>query len=292
MPKSRPRPTLIHGVDFTSAPRRSKPIVVASGELQDDRFELLSIEILQSLADYEDWLRKPGPWVGGFDFPFGLPRSALIDLDWPTDWEALTRFCRRLGREGLRGALDGHRAARPVGDKYCYRRGDALAGSHSPLKLVNPPVALMFLEGACRLPEAEVTVPGMYAGDPERIALEAYPGYAVRTLFCNEGRVSYKNDVPSKQTPVRAHARHRIVDCLQSDGLKGIRLRGAARLLDSLVEDGSGDKLDAALCALQAAWGVQRRERNFGLPPMLDPVEGWIVSVPEDCIEAQCRSAG
>lgn len=275
-----PGTSLIHGVDFTSAPRPAKPIVVATGELHDDVFELLSIDDAQSLADYEAWLRRPGPWVGGFDFPFGLPRAALIDLDWPTDWELLTRHCRRLGREALRSAFDAHRAGRPVGDKYCYRRGDAVAGSHSPLKLVNPPVALMFLEGACRLPEAEVTVPGMYSGDPQRIALEAYPGYAVRRLFRDERRVSYKNDSPSKQTPARADARGRIVERLKNDGLEGIRLRADVRLVASLVQDGSGDRLDAVLCALQAAWGLQRRERNFGLPESLDPVEGWIVSVP------------
>lgn len=275
-----PGATLIHGVDFTSAPRRAKPIVVASGELGDDVFELLAIHDLQSLADYAAWLRRPGPWVGGFDFPFGLPRTALIDLDWPTDWASLTRHCRCLGREALRVAFDAHRAGRPAGDKYCYRRGDAAAGSHSPLKLVNPPVALMFLEGACRLPEAGVSVPGMYAGDPLRIALEAYPGYAVRRLFRSEGRVSYKNDSPSKRTPARTDARRRIVERLENDGLEGIRLHGDAQLIASLVQDGSGDRLDAVVCALQAAWGVQRRSRNFGLPESMDPVEGWIVSVP------------
>ena len=278
--KSAPGTSLIHGVDFTSAPRRGKPIVVASGELRDDVFELNAINDVRSLADYEAWLRKPGPWVGGFDFPFGLPRVALTDLDWPTDWAALTRYCRRLGREALRRAFDAHRAARPIGDKYCYRRGDAAAGSHSPLKLVNPPVALMFLEGACRLPEAGLTVPGMYEGDPQRIALEAYPGFGVRRLFPDEGRVSYKNDAPSKQTPARADARRRIVARLERDGLDGIRLHGDAQLISSLIQDGSGDRLDALLCALQAAWGVQRHERNFGLPTSMDPVEGWIVSVP------------
>jgi hypothetical protein len=270
----------IHGVDFTSAPRAVKPIVVASGCLRDDVFTLDGIEGLSTLPAYEEWLRRPGPWVGGFDFPFGLPRSALVELAWPTDWEALTRYCRGLGREGLRGALDAHRARRPIGDKYCYRRGDAAAGSHSPLKLVNPPVALMFLEGACRLPRAGVRVPGMYEADSERVALEAYPGFAVRRLFSGQGRLSYKNDAPSKQTPARADMRQRIVQTLVNEGLKGMRLHGEARLVDSLVQDGSGDRLDAVLCALQAAWGWQRRTSNFGLPESMDPVEGWIVSVP------------
>jgi hypothetical protein len=273
------RAPIIHGIDFTSAPRRTKPIVVASGRLRGDAFLLEEIENLPTLGAYEQWLRRPGTWVGGFDFPFGLPRTALVELGWPLDWVELTRHCRMLGRELLRTALDAHRARRPVGDKYCYRRGDAAAGSHSPLKLVNPPVALMFLEGACRFPDAGVTVPGMHAADPDRVALEAYPGHAVRNLS-GGGRLSYKNDAPGKQTPERAAARQRIVHTLRQAGLAGIRLEGEARLVESLAADASGDRLDAVLCAVQAAWGWQRREARFGLPETMDPLEGWIVSVP------------
>jgi hypothetical protein len=48
------------------------------------------------------------------------------------------------------------------------------------------------------------------------------------------------------------------------------------------VRDASGDRLDATLCAMQAAWSWQRqrRRRNFGLPRDMDPLEGWIVMVP------------
>ncbi|MDD4887517.1 MAG: DUF429 domain-containing protein, partial [Thiomonas sp.] len=47
-----------------------------------------------------------------------------------------------------------------------------------------------------------------------------------------------------------------------------------------MLLDASGDSLDAALCLLQAAWASARRTQNWGLPPQIDPVEGWIVSVP------------
>jgi len=279
MARSVPPPTF-HGIDFTSAPRRAKPIVVANGRLREDRFELLSIEDLPTFGQFEHWLHRPGPWVGGFDFPFGLPREALIDLGWPLDWVSMTRHCRSLGRAMMRQALDAHRAGRPAGRKYCFRMGDAAAGSHSPLKLVNPPVALMFLEGACRLADAEVTIPGMHLGDPQRIALEAYPGYAVRRLLPSRRRWSYKNDAPGKQTAARTAVRGRIVRLLVDEGLEGVRLRGEPPLVRSLIEDGTGDRLDAVLCALQAVWGWQHRDRNFGLPPQMDPAEGWIVTVP------------
>ena len=39
-----------------------------------------------------------------------------------------------------------------------------------------------------------------------------------------------------------------------------------------------GDLLDAVLCAVQAHWGWRRAAQNYGLPPGLDPIEGWIVS--------------
>jgi hypothetical protein len=48
-----------------------------------------------------------------------------------------------------------------------------------------------------------------------------------------------------------------------------------------LVDDASGDSLDAVLCLLQAAWGQQQfamGDRLYGLPADLDPLEGWIVS--------------
>ena len=48
------------------------------------------------------------------------------------------------------------------------------------MKLVNPPVALMFHEGARRLLAAGVHVPALAEGDRTRIALEAYPGLLVR----------------------------------------------------------------------------------------------------------------
>lgn len=281
MAAAAPVSTAIHGIDFTSAPRPAKAITVATGHWEADGLALDSMAALATFADFEAWLTRPGPWVGGFDFPFGLPREAAVDLRWPLQWVALTRYCEGLGRERFRSTLNVYRESRPVGAKYPHRRGDPLAGAHSPIKLVNPPVALMFLEGATRLRAAGVRVPGLSAGDPLRVALEAYPGYAVRRLLDTRARVSYKNDAKVKQTEsqrgVRAEIVHRIT---RDNALFGFRLRASAGLLDSLVADGSGDRLDATVCAMQAAWGWLRRRRGYGLPRGIDPIEGWIVTVP------------
>ena len=61
----------------------------------------------------------------------------------------------------------------------------------------------------------------------------------------------------------------------------GLRLKLSHAQHDALVADASGDSLDATLCLLQAAWALQQHQGGaprFGLPPDLDPLEGWIVT--------------
>lgn len=253
------------GVDFTSAPGPRKAITVARCELGSAALRLDAIEELRDFDAFESLLREPGPWIGGFDFPFGLPREMVRDLEWPEDWTKLVGFCAALSRKEWRGILDGYRATRPAGSKYAHRATDLPAGSSSPMKLVNPPVALMFHEGAPRLAEAGVHVPGLVDGDRKRIALEAYPGLLARSIV---GRESYKSDTPSKRNRARREARGRI--------LASLTLEASPAWRRLLVGDGSGDALDAVLCAAQAAGA--RRKRNFGLPACIDPVEGWITS--------------
>jgi hypothetical protein len=257
----------VYGVDFTSAPRRAKPITVAHGRLQGKALHLEKIEALETFEAFEAFLQRPGPWIGGFDFPFGLPRALVRDLGWPADWRKLVAFCDGLSRGEWRGILDGYRATRAPGSKFAHRRCDLPAGSSSPMKLVNPPVALMFHEGATRLALAGVHLPGLADGDRKRIALEAYPGLFARKVL---GRTSYKSDTRSKHTVERRDARQRV--------LKALEIKATARLKSALLDDGSGDSLDAVICASQAAWGWARRGRNFGLPARIESCEGWIVS--------------
>ena len=267
--------TAIFGVDFTSAPRSRKPITVARGRLAGGAFALEAIEPLVDWPAFERLLAAPGPWIGGFDFPFGLPREAVVDLGWPQDWPALVAHCAMLGRVPLRAAFDTYRTGRPAGRKYPHRATDLPAGSHSPIKLVNPPVALMFLEGAPRLARAGVTIPGLVAGDPRRVAVEAYPGLAARAIT----RASYKADEARKQTPERRLARAAIVSRLTRDGGPfGFAVHSTRSLQRSLVDDATGDRLDAVLAAMQAAWCLKRRARNWGLPPAIDALEGWIAT--------------
>lgn len=266
----------IYGVDFTSAPRRAKPITVASGILKKKVLGLEAVEKLETFAAFERLLARPGPWVGGFDFPFGLPCELARDLGWPQDWPALVAHCAAMDRPAFRASLDRYRASRPAGAKYVHRATDRPAGSSSPMKLVNPPVALMFHEGARRLAACDLHIPALRDRRSSKVALETYPGLLVRKQLGI--RASYKSDTRSEHTAARVSFRRRILRALRVGRPLGIRLALERGLAKALVADGSGDLLDAAICAVQAAWAWTRREANFGLPADAPAGEGWIVT--------------
>jgi hypothetical protein len=123
----------IYGVDFTCAPRAAKPITVASAFLKRNSLVVSDVEKLASFDAFERFLRRPGPWIGGFDFPFSLPRELVRDLKWPASWRALVAHCASFTREEFRRTLDAYRATRPIGRKYAHRATDLPAGSWSPL---------------------------------------------------------------------------------------------------------------------------------------------------------------
>lgn len=264
----------IYGVDFTCAPRRTKPITVATALLEKQALRVDAIERLETFAAFEEFLARPGPWIGGFDFPFGMPQELVRDLEWPADWKSLVGHCAAMTRTQLRAALDDYRGSRPTGKKYAHRATDFPAGSSSPMKLVNPPVALMFHEGAPRLLAAGVHVPALADGDRARVALEAYPGLLARKQLGI--RDSYKSDTRSEHTPGRKAARKRILEALKAGQPLDVKLNLSQRLEREIQWDGSGDLLDAAICATQAAWAA--RQPNYGLPAEGLRGEGWIVS--------------
>lgn len=268
-------PVKIYGVDFTSAPCARKQITVAVGRPNGKRLLIMELERLADFASFEKMLERPGPWVAGFDFPFGLARQAVVDLCWPLAWADLVAHCKTLGRAEFKRLLDAYRQSRPAGDRYAKRRGDAASGAHPSVKLVNPPVGYMFLEGASRLAAAGLHVPGLRTANTTRVALEAYPGLLVRRLGLKD---SYKSDAPGRWTRVRKAARAQILAELQAGRPLGIQLQLDAGLENEILEDGAGDSLDAVICAIQAHWGLLREDANYGLPTGVDPVEGWIVS--------------
>lgn len=264
---------LLAGVDFTCSPSAKKPVTVALGQRDGERLQLATIESFASLDRFEAWLATPGPWLGAFDFPFGLPRD-FVDANrlGATCAEVIAAVRARCPtRVAWRAFIDAWGNSRPAGTRLLHRRTDRASevASTSPLQTRYVPVGFMYYEGVARLVRAGVTLPGLHAGDAARVALEGYPR---RLAHAAIGQRSYKN----ADLPDRADARAAIVAALESgtaDASPALRLDAALRR--SLVADASGDRLDAVLCLVQAARASARAD--FGLPPAIDPVEGWIV---------------
>ncbi len=266
--------TALAGVDFTSRPTRAKPIAVALGRAVPGGVALERIERHASFETFTAWLCTPGPWLGVFDLPFGLPRELVVALGWPQQWLALMRHYAALDRKAIRDAFKAFCDARPAGSKFAHRATDGPAGSSPSMKWVNPPVAWMLHAGVPLLIEAGLHLPALHDGDATRVALEGYPGLFARELV---GRRPYKSDTRAQQTPERRAARVDIVDALQQGRTRlGLRLELDSAQRNALIEDARGDSLDATLCLLQAAWANLRP--GDGLPADVDPLEGWIVT--------------
>ena len=265
---------VLAGVDFTSRPTRRKPITVALGHRAGSDVHLDRIDHHASFDGLAAWLATPGPWLGVFDLPFGLPRELVLALGWPERWDALMSHYAGLTRTQVRAEFAAFCAARPAGAKFAHRASDGPAGASPSMKWVNPPVAYMLHAGVPLLRAAGVHLPGLQPGDPDRIALEGYPGLLAREVL---GRRSYKSDTSVKQTPERRAARIDLVAALaRGETRLAQRLVLAPAQRDALVEDASGDRLDAVLCLVQAAWASARPDH--GLPAAIDPLEGWIVT--------------
>lgn len=270
------------GCDFTSAPSRRKPVTLAVGRTDRGRVILDGVERFETLDAWSQRLAAPGPWVGGFDLPFGLPRELVAAVGWPSDWSACMAHYAGLSREAIRDTFAAFCDARPAGGKFAHRATDGPAGSSPSMKWINPPVAFMLHAGVPRLIAAGVTLPGLHAGDGTRVGLEAYPGLLARSVL---GNASYKSDDRAKQTPDRLIARKTLVNALENGQAPlltalGLRLKLTHAQRDALADDPSGDSLDAVLCLLQAAWAEQQHRAGhprWGLP-VFDPLEGWIVT--------------
>mgnify|MGYP002780943005 FL=1 len=264
----------IIGVDFTSRPRKTKPIVCAVCELKGERLELQEMKVLESFTVFDDFLNIKGEWLCGIDAPFSQPRKLIEDLNLPLSWSGYVKAFAEMGQEGFVECLNAYRENQPSGQKEHLREVDKRAKAISPMKLYGVPVGKMFFELAPRLLGTSLNIPILRPTPDTRTVVEVYSSLVARSLI---GRRSYKSDVKEQQTRARAEARADLVRMLGSSKLQdsyGITLTLTQKQRVSLANDTKGDVLDACLAAIQTAW-VHHRE-NFGIPENVDRLEGWL----------------
>ena len=266
----------IYGLDFTSAPGRKKPLIALGCRLEDGSLRIEGSQTLTDFDGFEGFLRTPGPWVCGMDFPFGQPRSLIEALGWPAGWGGYVGEVGRLPKDEFEDRIRADMATRPPGSKWRYRLADRRSHSSSAMMLFRVPVGKMFYQGAPRLLASGVRVEPCRRNEDARVAVEAYPAVVARRFL---GRTAYKRDtVPD--APERRSARETLLTGLESRGLQ--KIYGFTVEIDDpwkreFVADPSADALDSLLCAVQAAWAYSRRDDNYGVPPECDTDEGWIV---------------
>ena len=264
------------GIDFTSAPSRSKPLACAVAHTEGAHLMLDAIFAMDSLECFGNLLLCEGPWIAGMDFPFGLPRDFVEPLDWPRKWCGYVDAAASLERAEFKDLARSVASRREPGERYSLREVDRLAGAASPMNVTRPPVGLMFHAGAPSLLASGATVLPVHAGDPQRTVVEAYPKLVAQALI---GRRPYKDEAAVEPGEPRSEARAELLRALAGEPLEhsyGLRLVGLDAYEDDLRRDARADGLDAVMCAVQAAWAWQMRDEGYGLPPLGDADEGWI----------------
>lgn len=266
----------ILGLDFTSAPRKSKPITVAHGTLTGNRLAITSLARVPDFDGVRVLLSSRGPWIAGLDFPFGVPRKFLEAVGWSGEWAEQAERVSRMTKGEFESVLLAFKAGQPVGQKEPLRRTDRTTKAKSPLKLNNPPVGKMYFEGVRLLLDSEASVLPCRPSESERIICESYPAVPARLLI---GQATYKNDTKKKQTVSQLEARQSIlrgISTPQFEHSYHISVSIDPVVVGAAISDPTGDSLDAILACIQVASASLDSAGRFYIPKDVDPCEGWI----------------
>ena len=269
--------TRIFGIDFTSAPRNSKAITVAEGRLCYKVLTIANIFDLVSLEQLSEFLKMPGPWITAIDFPFGQPRKLVLDCGWPSSWQGYVKHVSLMGKQKFENTLRNYRDPE-TGRCRLLRETDKKANSRSPMQLDFTPVAKMFFVGAPLLARAPCAVVPFRRGHADvGTVVEGYPKLVAAKAV---GKSVYKSNFRSRGSVAQTEVRKSILQWIHSKEAQeryGFIVKLNDTVANKCLHDLKGDKLDAALCAMQAAWAWTQRRDRYGIPDHCDQLEGWIV---------------
>jgi hypothetical protein len=268
----------IYGIDFTSAPSKTKPIACAKAWLDNSiQNNILRIEKFHYFIDFDgfmNFLTRSPHWLAGVDFPLGQPRKLIKNLEWGETWAEYVELVGQMSKQEFVTVLNQYRQDRAAGDREHLRQTDRLTGAISPMKVYGVPVGKMFFEGAPRMLNAGFSIQPCHPTTDSRTVLEIYPALIAKALI---GKHSYKSDTKSKQTQEMQFLRQEIINQMRSPTFLskyGLDLAISEELSLLAIQDASGDTLDAILAAIQAANAFC--QPNYGIPETCDRLEGWI----------------
>lgn len=264
----------VAGVDVTSNPRPGKPITLARGQVADGHLTIAGVDDLATLDAYRHALATLPASLVAIDHPFGLPRTFLEDVGWSGPWERVVQRGRELGAAAFVAEVAAFRDRQPAGSKHPYRDIDRVAGSASPVNVVNPPVGRMWQ--ACTPILLDIDADVRPVRPNVGASITAIEGYAALVAENLVGTRSYKSESAQGDTAARRDARRQLVEALSQPicrDVYGVTVRLPGNLRMAFLESHRADRLDAVLCAVQAAWAGH--QPNLGFPDDADVLEGW-----------------
>lgn len=247
---------------------------MARGRVQDGVLTIEAVDDLGSFDAYRAALEALPPSLVAIDHPFGLPRAFLEDVSWTGDWARVVERGREMGATGFVAVVAAFRDGQPTGSKHPLRAIDHLAGSASPVNVVNPPVGRMWQTCTPILIDVGADVRPVRPNPGANVtAIEGYAALVAQNLV---GTRSYKSESAAGDSGDRRTARRRLIAALGEPICREVycvtvRLPGSLRM--AFQESHKADRLDAVLCAVQAAWAGH--QPNLGIPADADTLEGW-----------------
>lgn len=247
--------TTVLGIDFTSAPRKAKPICITIGDFSNEILIVHDVVSIQSLQDFTSYLAKKSEWTGGFDLPFSMPLEFIKkEFDNPKTWEDWVDEIEKQGETNFYQRLENFKSKQPKGKKHLLRQTDRECQAISPMMLYGVPLAKMFYRGALRLHKQKCSLWPMRIVNSNKTAIEVYPSFFAKQII---GNLPYKNDSKSKQTVTQKLNREKLIEYLLSNKFKknwGFSIEIDSLQLNQCINDATGDTLDSLICCVQAAW--------------------------------------